>query len=194
MGAGGQEYGLMMYDEQFGYPSLEKIITGAPMNDDFSFEVSALTVNYVDRDELEKEDYELIREQGLSFRGKKNWIAFRTYEPGLMPVQPEFGDVEVMVELITAMISITTMRMNGWVYPSVADHEFPLFDVREDGEMELLGILQMERIEDVTVEIEINDLEVAKVKKKPKSALPIEYDYFYLPYPVSDKGERPMFP
>ena len=194
MGAGGQEYGLMMYDEEIGYHSLEKIITGAQSNEDFTVELSALTVNYLDRDELEKDDYELIKEQGLSFRGKKNWISFRTYDPGLFPAHPDFEDVEVMIDLIKAMISITTMRMNGWAYPSVAINEFPFFDVRDDGEIELLGIIQMERLENTTIEIEINDLEIMKVKKKPKSALQAEFDCLYLPFPVSEQGERPIYP
>jgi hypothetical protein len=73
-------------------------------------------------------------------------------------------------------------------------YEFPLFDVRDDGEIELLGIIQMERIENMMIEIEIYDLEVAQLKKKPKSALQIEFEYFYLPYPVSEEGERPMYP
>lgn len=194
MGAGGQEYGLMIYDEDFGYASLEKIITGAPLTKDFSIEMSALTVNYVDRDELEKDDYDLIKEHGLTFRGKKNWIAFRTYDPGLVPVHPDFEDVEIMIDVIKVMIAITKMRMNGWTYPNVAINEYPLFNVRDDEDIELLGILKMERIENLGIEIEINYLEIAKMKKKPKNMKPIELEYFYLPYPVADQGERPLYP
>ncbi|MEK4387220.1 hypothetical protein MKZ25_15750 [Solibacillus sp. FSL W7-1464] len=194
MGAGGQEYGLMMYDEAFGYQSLEKIINGEALSDDFSIDMSALTVNYVDRDELDKEDYELIKEHGLSFRGKKNWIAFKTFEPGFVPMQPDYDEVETMIELIELMIQVTKMRMSGWEYPMVPMYGYPLFEVQNDGEVDLLGIIEMERIEDWVLEIDVNDLEVAKIKKKQKSPLEIEFDYFYMPYAVDGEEERPLYP
>lgn len=194
MGAGGQEFGLMMYDEDFGYSSLEKIIDGSPLSDDFSYGISALTVNYVDRDELEKEDYELIKEQGLSFRGKKNWIALRTYEPGFVPMQPDYSEVEDMIDLIKIMIAVTKMRMNGWEYPNVPVNGFPIFEAQDNGEISMLGIIRMERIENAMLEIEVNDLEIAKLKKKPKSALEIELDNFYLQYTVVGPDERPLYP
>lgn len=194
MGAGGQEYGLMMYDEALGYQSLEKVINGEPLSEDFAIGMSALTVNYVDRDKLKKEDYELIKEQGLSFRGKKNWIVFRMFEPGLVAVHPDYEEVEDMIHLINMMIEITQMRMSGWVYPDVPSNSFPLFEVKENEQVDMLGIIQLERIEDWILEIEVNDLEVAKVKKKPKSPLEIELDYYYIKKVFVERDMRPMYP
>lgn len=194
MGTGGQEYGLMMYDEAFGYQALELILTGQPLSEDFAMNLSALTVNYVDRDELERDDYELIKEQGLSFRGKKNWISFRSFEPGFVPVQPDYLDVEDMIRLLEAMIEITRLRMDGWVYPKAEANAYPLFEMNENEELHMLGILQMERVEQLDVEIEVNDLEIARVKKKPKSALEIEFDNFYLPTVAIEEEGRPLYP
>lgn len=193
MGAAGQEFGLMMYDEEIGYASLEKILANELLSDDFSYNLSALTVNYVNRDELEKEDYQLIKDQGLSFRGKKNWIALRTYDPSLFPAQPDAEDTEVMIDILKVMIELTHMRMDGWLYPNTASNEFPLFDV-DDEPLQLLGILEMTRIEGNQIAIDTNNLEIANIKKKPNSEMQIEYDLFYLPFPISEGDERPIYP
>ena len=194
MGAGGQEFGLMMYDEEEGYASLEAILSGKPLPEDFSYGMRALTVNYVDRDELDKHDYELTKECGFSFRGKKNWITFRTYDPGLAPDIPQFVDVELMKAIIFAMMNVTDMRRNGWHYPPIMLNQFPAFRVEEDGAIERVGILTVEKKNNQPIEVEINDIEMAQVKKKPKSSQQLEFDLFYMPYPVSENGERPMYP
>lgn len=194
MGAGGQEFGLMMYDEEEGYASLEAILSGKPLPEDFSYGMNALTVNYVDRDELDKHDYELTKECGFSFRGKKNWITFRTYDPGLAPDIPRFMDVELMKSMIAAMINVTHMRQSGWHYPSIMLNQFPAFRVEEDGEIEWVGILTVEKNKNYPIEFEINDIEIAQLKKKPKSSHQFEFDLFYMPYPVSENGERPIYP
>lgn len=194
MGAGGQEFGLMMYDDEEGYASLEAILSGKPLSDDFSYGMSALTVNYVDRDELDKQDYELTKECGFSFRGKKNWITFRTYNPGLAPDIPQFVDVELMKAIIVAMMDVTHKRQNGWHYPPIMLNQFPAFRVEEDGAIEWEGILTVEKKNNQPIEVEINDIELAQVKKKPKSSYQFEFDLFYMPFPVSENGERPIYP
>lgn len=195
MGAAGQEYGLMMYDEELGYPSLAKILAGGPLSEDFQFELSALTVNFVDRAELEKDDYELIKNCGLSFRGKNNWIAFRTYDPGMMPVIPLYSDVEVMKTVIQAMIEVTVMRKNGWDYPQVTTNEFPKFVVDEVGDVDYRKLIEAKSKTTYGLEIEANDIERTHIKRKQKVALEIEYDLFYLPYAISEnESQRPVYP
>lgn len=78
MVAGGEEFGLMIFDMENGYDSLAKILFEKNISSDFSYSLNALTVNFVDREELDPEDYQLIKDCGLSYRGKKNWIQFRS--------------------------------------------------------------------------------------------------------------------
>ncbi|WP_439778215.1 DUF7309 domain-containing protein [Lysinibacillus xylanilyticus] len=78
MGAGGEEFGLMIFDMENGYDSLAKILFEKNISSDFSYSLNALTVNFVDSEELDPEDYQLIKDCGMSYRGKKNWIQFRS--------------------------------------------------------------------------------------------------------------------
>ena len=194
MGTGGQEYGLMVYDEELGYQSLAAILQGNQLPDDFHMELSAVTVSFVDHSELDQEDYDLMKKYGLSFLGEKNCIMFRSYEPGLIPIIPLYTEVEILKLVVQAMINVTRMRMNGWQYPPVGMYEFPKFDVYENGEIELMQVIHVEPNKVVELAIEVNDMEKEQLKKKPKSTVEIEFDLFYLPFAIAEDGERPLFP
>lgn len=196
MGAEGEEFGLMIYDIELGYDSLAKILFEKNLSSDFSYSLNALTVNFVDREELNPEDYQLIKDCGLSFRGKKNWIQFRSYLEGTHPERPNYLEVELLIDVVSRMINITEARKDGWGYPQLAAHQYPTFKVQMDGELQEIYILQI-NIPKPTYECyeEISMFEKAKYKKKPKSPLQLEFDLFYMPFGVeSEETNRTVYP
>ncbi|MEY9975678.1 hypothetical protein [Lysinibacillus sp. RC79] len=196
MGAGGEEFGLMIFDMELGYNSLEKILFEKNLSSDFSYGLNALTVNFVDREELDTADYLLIKDFGLSYRGKKNWIQFRSYLEGTHPERPNYLEVELLIDVVSRMINITEARKDGWEYPQLAAHQYPTFKVQMDGELQEIYILQINMTKP-TYECyeEISMFEKAKYKKKPKSALQLEYDLFYMPFGVeSEETNRTVYP
>ncbi|MFJ8458925.1 hypothetical protein ACIQ57_07320 [Lysinibacillus xylanilyticus] len=78
IGAGGEEFGLIIFDMENGYDSIAKILFEKNISSDFSYSLYALIVNFVDRKELDLADYLLIKNCGLSYRGEKNWIQIRS--------------------------------------------------------------------------------------------------------------------
>lgn len=196
MGAAGEEFGLMVFDMEYGYASLAKILFEKNLSSDFSYSLNALTVNYVDREELEPADYQLIKDCGLSYRGKKNWIQFRSYQEGTHPEIPNYSEVELLIDIVDTMINITEARKAGWQYPQVAAHEYPAFKVQMDGNLQEIYILKLQ-VSKPTYECyeEISMFEKAQYKKKPKSALQLEYDLFYMPFGVEmEQTNRTVFP
>ncbi|MFT9817763.1 DUF6930 domain-containing protein [Lysinibacillus sp. NPDC056185] len=196
MGAGGEEFGLMIFDMELGYNSLSKILYEKNLSSDFSYGLNALTVNFVDREELDQADYLLIKDYGLSFRGKKNWIQFRSYLEGTHPERPNYLEVELLIDVVSRMINITEARKDGWEYPQLEEHQYPTFKVQMDGELQEIYILQI-NMSKPTYECyeEISMFEKAKYKKKPKSALQVEYDVFYMPFGVeSEETNRTVYP
>lgn len=196
MGAGGQEFGLMIYDEDIGYTALSTILEGSPVTEDVRLNLGALVVNFVDRTELDAIDYQLTKDFGFSFRGKKNWMQFRSYLPATHPELPVFSEVEIMKLVISAMQKITKLCKQGWVYPVIEKpHAYPAFKVAEDGEIGDLYLLELEIPNKGDIEIDINDLERMQFKRKPKSALQLEFDLVYLPYTVEgEDGGRSIYP
>ena len=196
MGAGGEEFGLMIFDMELGYNSLSKILYERNLSSEFSYGLNALTVNFVDREELDQADYLLIKDYGLSYRGKKNWIQFRSYLEGTHPERPNYLEVELLIDVVSRMINITEARKDGWEYPQLAEHQYPMFKVQIDGELQEIYILQI-NMPKPTYECyeEISMFEKAKYKKKPKSALQLEYDVFYMPFGVeSEVTSRTVYP
>lgn len=196
MGAAGQEYGLMIYDDDLGYTALSKILSRAPLPEDFHYDLFANVVGFVDRDELEPTDYELIKSCGLSYRGKNNWIQFRSYEAGKFPSIPEFVEIEFMTEIVAAMIRITELCKEGWRYPTLGQHTYPAFEVHENREIGEMYVLEMKPSEEkIPLLIEINDIEKMQFKRKPKHNLQVELDLFYLPFLIQEEmDDRPVYP
>lgn len=196
MGAAGGEFGLMVFDLEHGYDSLAKILFEKNLSSDFSYSLNALTVNFVDRDELEPADYQLIKDCGLTYRGKKNWIQFRSYLEGTHPERPNYIEVELLIDVINTMINITEIRKDGWQYPQVGAHEYPAFKIITDGELQEIYLLKLQ-VSKPTFECyeEITMFEKAQYKKKPKSALQLEYDLFYMPFGVEmEQTNRYVYP
>lgn len=196
MGAGNEEFGLMIYDELYGYELLVNTLLGKPVTDETYFDLSGFTVNFVDRSELESKDYQLIKDCGMSFRGKNKWIQFRSYNPGTFPIVPTFTDVELLKAIVQAMIQVTEMRMQGWEYPTVPVHTYPAFKVDKHGDIGKAYTLEVDLPVKGAIEVEITDIERAQFKRKPKIALQLEYDMFYLPYtvPSPEDEEQLIYP
>lgn len=196
MGAGGEEFGLMIFDMELGYSSLAEILFEKNLSSDVSYSLNALTVNFVDREELDPADYLLIKDYGLSYRGKKNWIQFRSYLEGTQPERPDYLEVELLIDVVKTMINIIEARKIGWEYPQVAAHQYPVFKVKMDGELQEIYMLQI-NMTNPTYECyeEISMFEKAQYKKKPRSALQLEFDLFYMPYGVEmEEMNRTVYP
>ena len=196
MGAGGQDFGLMIFDMEHGYGSLAKILYEKNVSSEIAYSLNALTVNFVDREELNPEDYQLIKDCGLSYRGKKNWIQFRSYQEGTHPEIPNPLEVEFLINALGTMINIIEARKVGWEYPEVAAHQYPVFKVQMDGDLQEIYTLQIQTPKP-TYECyeEISMFEKAQYKKKPKSAVQLEYDVFYMPFGVeSELTNRTVYP
>jgi hypothetical protein len=104
LGNAGESFGISIYEGIEGIRSYFSILDG-----DYDFEeesihnVDAVTINLEDRNEIENEDYELIRMSGVKFRGRKQWPEIRKYKPGFYPAILDYENTEVIEELTRIM-------------------------------------------------------------------------------------------
>lgn len=199
LGAGGQEFGLAIYTGESGRKALENIYLDN-ITEDYYFDIQSLNVSYVNRDELSNEDYNLIKSQGLSYRGKKNWIQFRSYIPGKFPWIPDGFETELLLYAMKETIEVINECKNGWTVPDlpIGDYYFRQ-KIIVKGQMELNEqIISFNSVEDegfYPVFIEISEFEVKQLAKKKVNNQEIEFDAFYLPQAIQDEaGERPYYP
>ncbi|MBN1295695.1 hypothetical protein JXA80_02875, partial [bacterium] len=82
MGFDAHRPGLTAYRGDQGYHHCRR--DGGQWDDplELLFQVMHLSVVYMDRDQLRKEERQLIHRLGLKFRNRFHWPAFRSYTPG----------------------------------------------------------------------------------------------------------------
>ncbi len=88
MGALGEVLGLGMYPGARGYNellALREVGDDEATLADTASHHFALMAGFDNRQDLSKEDLQIIRRLGLTFRGRQAWPNFRFYEPGYWP-------------------------------------------------------------------------------------------------------------
>jgi hypothetical protein len=83
----GEVFSLNVYLGTEGLEGYLKIRSGriAPGDIESMHVQNCLTASFVDRQELQERDLEIIKKLGLKFRGRNEWPLFRRYEPGFYP-------------------------------------------------------------------------------------------------------------
>lgn len=200
IGAGGQEFGLVVYFGDDGRESLEQLYSENFLPEDYFLSLSSLNVYFSNRDELDDMDYKLIKDNGLTFRGKKNWIQFRSYEPGLYPWIPDNIDMTCLQTAMEQTIAVVKQIQNGWEFPQFEDPNTYILRHLESDEGVIYWtqhIAEIEKINNADAELELNlsEFEIAKLKRVPKSTQELEFDMFYMSKAIQETpGERPIFP
>ncbi|MCL0060626.1 hypothetical protein M1O54_06785 [Dehalococcoidia bacterium] len=96
LGKAGEEFGLVVFVGPEGYRSYLQMITSEVGPESF-FDIwvngRSLSVTFSDRDEIQKEDRDIIRLLELRFRGRKAWPLFRSQRPGYVPWYLDQGEV-----------------------------------------------------------------------------------------------------
>jgi len=87
LGGSEEVYALIVYEGSEGLNGILHLINHPG---DFTPQMMlehqhALMASFEDRETLEKEDLQTIRELGLKYRGRKKWPMFRHYLPGYIP-------------------------------------------------------------------------------------------------------------
>lgn len=87
MGNLGEHFALGVYRGTAGLAGYMRIQSGEfePPYNGVLFIQDCIMASYEDRDLLEKEDREQIKQLGLKFRGRNAWPLFRSYRPAYMP-------------------------------------------------------------------------------------------------------------
>lgn len=80
---------------------------------------NALICLWNDRDNVSKENYTIIKELGLRFRGRGAWLTFERYEVGFAPVPLEENEVD----LLTTAFENLNMMLRA-IYEQGLDPEF----------------------------------------------------------------------
>lgn len=114
MGRGGECYGIGAY---IGLKSIRSFFEMAnskcvPPSQLIRYQSTSLC-NFGDRNELTKKELNIIKDLGLKFRGKNNWIYFRVFEKGYEPYMPNEAEVKELTTVLRHLYMAIKSLHNG---------------------------------------------------------------------------------
>ncbi|MBO0992223.1 plasmid pRiA4b ORF-3 family protein [Bacillus sp. SD088] len=198
-------YGLAIYIGKEGFESLLQILNqGAESAFELSQKQRAVLVSFVNRNELEKADYELIKEADVSFRGKNQWPEFRSYQPGFFPWMIDHEEARLLLlalEQLPYLVEdikkqhprLEETAQGAWL--ARIPKENSQGEIRWTSEYVTSSIFNW----DVTSEEEypsyLSELEIKRLSKYKQDQGTVEFDFFPVNMPIQEQeGERPYFP
>lgn len=199
LGAGGKEYGLGVYIGDEGLHALRTTLSDEPPLDIF-FQQRSLLLSFSDRDELDNQDYQFLKQLGLSFRGRKQWVQLRSFVPGYYPwmLDEEEGRM-LLLAIEQTMEVIKNVNQANNILPYMGEDVFFGRAFDETGtwqsvyfELEPKGQFA---IPEPDPELYLSELDIKRLKKMQTLDVAIVLDAFMVDMPVQDMAnERPYFP
>lgn len=184
MGNGGECYGISVH------ATIKSVKTLVALFEEDNFVIDplstpvasqeALTLYFGDRDEVSKEQYQVIKDLGLKFRGRNNWVYFKSFSVGEIP--RDLNDEEV---LLLTLIYKKLLKLVDFISedPSVIESDvIKAHRLLGNNELETLDFfdvyptLQEDMIKMIPYE---NDLMLYKLKQCSRTNDCIELTYIY---------------
>lgn len=198
LGAAGEEFGLAVYIGAEGYENLLATMSGTVPMEELVYSQRSLLASFSDRDELEADDLRLLKDAGMSFRGKKQWPLFRSFVPGLYPWSIDEEEARLLIQVIGQTKAVLHGVKGGMeIPPSENKRSFYGRRMDEHGKwMDDRFIVDSPVPEEKEgAELMVPETDVARVKQNKAADLKVEYGLFFINRPVQEgAGERPYFP
>jgi hypothetical protein len=197
LGEAKETYGLAVYVGDEGFRSLIKIVQHP--EDAHPFKQRSLLLSFENRSDLSKEDYRLIKELGLSYRGRKTWPVFRSFVPGYLPWDLEEWEVRFLSTVLEQAISVCQRVKDDpqILHPGEGRLFARVAQCAASGYQWMDGsVLDSVEEDNMVAYCYVSDVELQQIRRSyPLRDRVFECDVSYFPEPVQDKrGERPYFP
>jgi hypothetical protein len=204
MGALGEMFALALYLGSEGLESYMRIASEPPPDPSEAFGElmlqKCLMVSFANREELTKEDHQVIKRLGLKFRGRNAWPLFRSYRPAYHPWHLTADEARFLTLALQQAREVCFRFREDPALFDPPQEELWFVRVPEETKEGLSwrdawlepALLEEEELPTAP----IDELRLARLKKvaQPMDAI-WETDFFLSPSAVQEgKGERPYYP
>jgi len=160
---------------------------------------NCLLVSFDDRKDLEKEDFKVIKELGLTFCGRDAWPKFRRYEPGFFPWYVSEAQAIFLTHCLQQVTDVAIrFKGNSDLLEPKGKGKYFTRVCGKKGQNVIwhdAWVKPKTLRKVVIVHNEGDEDEINKVFGKAKQTNMIwEADYFWAPVPIREGKERPYFP
>jgi hypothetical protein len=195
IGKGEECYGVGVYPGYASINSLYRMVEAA--EDDFhfflGFEQSCLMCYFGDREELTAKDRDVLKALNLHFRGRNEWIYFRSMEPGYYPWYINSEQADLLIQVLQNFIMACKHITHGKLTVNFDNDETLLRFYSSEKKRWLTKATKMPPIPVVESKLIVdNENLIAQLKKEKRTNMQLEFDVPYLPMSVhDDNGGRP---
>jgi len=159
-------------------------------------EQKCLACHFGDREEVSDKDRETYKALGLKFRGRNEWIYFRSMEPGLYPWHLDSKQVDLMIQALGNLAMACMHLQEGKITVDFGGGQTLFRHYSPEKGLWLNMAAQMPPIPVKMTNLSVKDeLLIASLRKAKQTKQRLEYDMAYLPFPVQErKQDRPYLP
>jgi hypothetical protein len=203
MGMAGEHFAVSVYqgaEGLYGIQDFAMEVEAQTANPEELLDIPQLQASFEDRDQLDRQDREVIKKLGLKFRGSYAWPMFRSYRPGYMPWFVTAEEMRYLTYALSQTLEVAPRVKDDpellSAYSDEAGESYLVRVARRQGDG-LVWEDQMMRVpppEPLLIPVAL-DLEVIdQLKELPQRPLKLEIDLFSLPAGIGGKGVRPARP
>ncbi|MGI8467167.1 MAG: DUF7309 domain-containing protein [Pyrinomonadaceae bacterium] len=165
------------------------------------FEIPQLQISFENREQLEKQDRDVIKKLDLKFRGSQNYPLFRSIRPGFLPWFITSDEARMLIYAIEQALEVAPrVRENPEILDDESDtkNEVVLMRGAEKQGAKLVWRDERREIqppaeEEFTIAIPQGLIDELKAFPQAKNFV-LEAALFIMPNPIAEKGKRPYFP
>jgi hypothetical protein len=175
-------HGFLDLHRQSGPPDPEALLN-----------IPQLQLSFEDREMIQREDRQVLKQLGLSFRGANNWPLWRSYRPGFLPwfIDAEEGRLLELAILQSLDVAPRFRRDPALLYPGGEDR----YLVRvETGGAWQDQYLHVPPVPTPQVAGALDELSLARLRQLPRADRILQLDCSRFWSPVREGADRPCFP
>ncbi|MDE7262928.1 MAG: hypothetical protein K2N78_12840 [Oscillospiraceae bacterium] len=192
MGQGGMSYGISVYPGHESFLRLKRVIDQDGHSPELlMLEQKCLACNFGDREEIEAKDRDVMKQLGLRFRGRNQWIYFRSMTPGQFPWYLDAEQADLLIQALQNLAMLCLCYMEGKLEVDFDAGETLTrwYDPEKDMWMNAVIPMPVPRLER-TLDLQ-DELLLARLKRSKKTGTRLEVDSFYIPIPVQEDKLSP---
>jgi hypothetical protein len=160
-------------------------------------EIPQLQASFEDRAMLQQQDRDLIKQLGLTFRGRQAWPLFRSFRPGFVPWFLEPNEVLFLSAILDQVSEVAgRLQDQSILLPAPDEGDYLIRVSRQGGRRRVWEdrIQQVPVPEPRAIPIAVDVDMLRTLKRLPKQRRTLEVDLFMAPSGVQEKGARPFYP
>ncbi|MFQ6105230.1 MAG: hypothetical protein ACE5OP_13225 [Candidatus Glassbacteria bacterium] len=197
MGTLGEHYAVAVYLGQeglYGFWGFQEMEPDFPA--EHLMEVPQIQASLENRKFLDEEDREVIRNLGLTFRGKQAWPLFRSYRPGFVPWSLEAEEARFLTHALEQTIDVALRFKEDESLLMMPDEETYLVRVPLKKKRGLVWEDRMVRVsppEPYQIPVEVDSETLDALTRLPAKKTSLEVDLFMFPSMVWESSSRPFY-